>query len=161
MRALTPLESVASVSIFGSLAAVFIPAFVGNLRASRLSEPLEGLQQIGVRATMLAESRELPEAYPTSVGLTPAQVPQGKSVEDPLGTWQQPTWEELGFGFSEAHHYSFSFESTNKASGSRFKASARGDLDGDGLFSTFELSGEMMPGKSPVVYHIEMEREVE
>ena len=37
------------------------------------------------------------------------------------------------------HAYAFSFESTS--GGSAFVAQARGDLDGDGVLSTFEIRG--------------------
>lgn len=149
------------VSIVGSVLAVFIPAFTRHLHASRLVEPLDGLQAIGASATFLASQRPASEAYPTSVGLTPEQVPSGTSVEDPPGTWDHPTWQELGFRIERPHHFSFAFDSATVAGGSKFTARSHGDLDGDGLFSTFEVSGEFLPGKTPLLYPLEMDREVE
>ena len=49
----------------------------------------------------------------------------------------------------------------NKPSLATFTARASGDLDGDGIYSRFELSGETRPGEAPVVYYVEMDREVE
>jgi hypothetical protein len=43
----------------------------------------------------------------------------------------------------------------------RFTARALGDLDGDGLFSTFKLEGEVVAGGAPVLFPLEMNREVE
>lgn len=161
MRSLTLIESVVAVSVLGSVAAVFVPAFVKDLRASRLSEPLDGLKHISARATALALERPAQKPYPASVGLTPAEVPKGESVADREGTWSHPTWQALEFGFDRPHYYSFSFESQNKPNGSHFVARAHGDLDGDGIHSRFEIHGSMKPNEEPQVSAIEMDREIE
>jgi hypothetical protein len=161
MRALRPLEIVVAISIGGSLLAISVPAFVRNLHASRLSEPMDGLLRIGASATALAERRALPRAYPASAPLTPATVPAGTRVEDPPETWQHPTWQELGFRIDHAHYYSFAFDSDNGDERSWFRATAHGDLDGDGLLSTFELRGEWQKGGQPVTFPIEIQREIE
>jgi hypothetical protein len=161
MRPLSALESVVLVSIAGSVLAVFVPTFVRQLHASRLAEPLEGLQRIAGRATLLADGRALSKAYPASVGLTPAEVPAGNSVEDPEGTWDHPTWQSLEFRMTRPHYYAFAFENESKGDVARFTARALGDLDGDGLFSTFKMEGEMQAGKSPVLFPLEMDRELE
>ena len=41
-----------------------------------------------------------------------------------------------------AHYFAFAFESENGRKRSTFSATAHGDLDGDGLESTFRLQGE-------------------
>jgi hypothetical protein len=161
MRPLSPLESVALLSLAGSVLAVFVPTFVRQLHASRLVEPIEGLERIGARAAAMADGRAPKDAFPPSVGLTPKDVPAGHSVEDPEGTWDEPTWRELDFRLDRSHYYAFAFESENKPQRARFTARALGDLDGDGLFSTFKLEGEVEPGAAPVLYPLEMDREVE
>lgn len=150
-----------AVSVLGSVLAVSVPAFVRNLHASRLAEPLEGLRLIGTNATRLAEQRGISRAYPESVPLTPGRVPSGESVEDPPETWSHPTWQALGFKLEHAHYFSFAFESQNGDERSTFTARAHGDLDGDGLHSAFELRGEYERGDEPVVFPIEIQREVE
>jgi len=63
-----------------------------------------------------------------------------------------PTWRALGFGFDYAHAFSFEFVSSSSPEGARFRATAHGDLDGDGVVSTFELKAratrrtEILPG---------------
>ena len=57
-------------------------------------------------------------------------------------SWETPSWKALGFRPSAEgvpHAYAFSFEST--AGDKAFVAQARGDLDGDGVLSTFEIRG--------------------
>ncbi|MBX3129549.1 MAG: hypothetical protein KF718_22715 [Polyangiaceae bacterium] len=161
MRTLSPIEAALAVAIAASVLATALPAFVRNLHASRLVEPVDGLNRIATRATVLAVGRPPSAAYPPSAPLTPAEVPKGQRVTDPPGTWSHPTWQELGFFIDVPHSFSFLFESEGGESGSRFTARAHGDLDGDGLWSTFEISGQSEPGKPPVVQPMEIDREVE
>jgi hypothetical protein len=44
---------------------------------------------------------------------------------------------------------------------SKFSAIAHGDLDGDGVLSTFRVEGHMQRGKAPEVLPLEVMREVE
>jgi len=161
VRSLTPVEAAAVVAIAGSLLATALPAFVRNLHASRLVEPMDGLNRIATRATVLAAGRPAEKAYPKSVGLTPASVPRGERVKDPPGTWNKPTWRLLEFGFKLPHSYSFAFESHNAPGSASFRALAHGDLDGDGVLSTFEISGRSKDGSEPTTSPLDMHREVE
>jgi hypothetical protein len=137
------------------------PAFLKNLRASRMTEPMERLRFMAERATALAAGRPLESAYPASAPLTPGVVPRGELATDPPGTWDHPTWRLLGFHFEEPHAYSYAFESDNAPERSTFRATARGDLDGDGNLSTFLVTGECPRGGAPQVGTIAMHREVE
>ena len=161
MRVLTPLEAASAFSIFGSVLAIAIPAFVRNLHASRLVEPIDGLSHIAAKAAAIAASQPAESAYPDSVGLTPEQVPRGGPVSDPPGTWDHPTWRQLDVSFASPHSYSFAFESRNAPGKATYRAVAHGDLDGDGLVSTFEISGESRDGAEPSTSPMESRREVE
>jgi hypothetical protein len=158
---LTPVEAAVAVAVAGSVLATALPAFVKNLHASELVEPLDGLARIGARASALAASRPVAQAYPDSVPLTPSVVPAGVRVTDPPGTWDHPTWRLLDFSFEVPHSYSFEFESKNGPDVSTFTARAHGDLDGDGSLSEFELSGRTRAGGTPEVGPTEMFREIE
>ena len=161
MRALTPVEAAIVVAVAGSVLAVSLPEFLRNLHASRLVEPIDGLKHIAARASALAASRPTAQAYPPTVELTPEKVPRGERVVDPPGTWDAPTWRALAFEQRVAHGFSFGFESQNSPHLASFRAYAHGDLDGDGILSTFEVSGQSVEGQSPVVFALEMYREVE
>jgi hypothetical protein len=161
VRSLTPVEAALGIAILGSVVAVGVPAFVRNLHASRLVEPMDGLAQIARAAAAQAADQPIESAYPASVGPTPAVVPSGVAVQDPPGTWQHPTWVNLGFGFQDPHRYSFEFESERHGSHARYRALARGDLDGDGQTSEFSVRGEVTRGAEPVSYPLEMHREME
>jgi hypothetical protein len=100
--------------------------------------------------------------FPASVQLTPAEVPRGVRADDPAGVWDHPTWRALGFGFDHPHAFSFAFESSQGAGGvSHFRATAHGDLDGDGVVSTFEIEGEADANGARVLPGMYVDREVE
>jgi len=145
---LTLLRVASIVGIGGSLLAVAVPAFVNALSASKLTEALDGLDHIANHAVAGAESRKQEESFPPSVELTPKEVARGARVVDPPETWDHLTWRALDFHPEGAHAFSFQFDSTHDAvSGvSRFAATAHGDLDGDGSWSTFQVQGERTPG---------------
>jgi len=151
----------AIVAVAGSVLASTVPAFISNLRASRLAEPVEALNHIAMRATQRAVGLPASMAYPASVALTPAKVPAGQRVVDPPGTWDHPTWRRLDFRMSEPHGFSYEFESHLSASGSSFAVRAHGDLDGDGVTSTFEVMGESRDSEEPRIGELRVYREVE
>lgn len=161
MRALSPVEAAVAVAIAGSVLASTIPAFLDNLHASRLVEPISGLERIAAGATALAAGRAAEVAYPASVGLTPATVPRGERAVDPKGTWDHPTWQALDFALMVPHSYSFAFASSNAKGSASFRSWAHGDLDGDGTYSWFEISGYSRDGEAPAVLPLEMHREIE
>src|SRR5450432_713607 len=161
MRALTPLELAVAVSLSGTVGATMIPTFVRNVHASRLSEPVEGVKRLAAHATLRAAGLPTESAYPDSVLFTPVTTPRAELVLDPPGTWDAPTWRALDFAFDAPHAYSFSFESANGEARSSFTARARGDLDGDGVTSSFSISGSVERGAEPKVGMLEIYREVE
>ena len=161
MRALTPLELAVAVSLTGTVAATMIPTFLRNVHASRLSEPVEGLKRIAAHATLRAAGLPPESAYPESAPFTPAVTPRGELVLDAPGTWDTPTWRTLDFAFDAPHAYSFAFESNDSDARSTFTARARGDLDGDGVTSSFSISGSVERGAEPKLQPLEINREVE
>ncbi len=147
MRRFTPVEMAIGFAVIGSVAAVAIPAFVRELHASRFVEPVDGLQRIGAAAVAYAEKNG---RFPESAPLTPAVPPRGKKEADPPGTWDTPAWKALDFrpaAEGVPHASAFSFASD----GASFVAQARGDLDGDGVLSTFEIRGFARSGEPPQV----------
>lgn len=161
MRALSPVEAALAFAIGGSLLAITLPAFFRNLHASRMSEALDGLQQISGRAWALSDAAPITSAFPASSPLTPAQVPRATLELDPPRTWDHPTWRLLGFGFETPHAYAFQFDSEGGPQGSRFTATAHGDLDGDGVVSTFRTGGAVREGAAATREPLEVNREVE
>jgi hypothetical protein len=161
VRALTAVEAALAFAITGSLLAVSVPAFVRNLHASRMSEALDGLERISGRALALSETGPFSAAFPAPAPLTPEAVPRATLVQDPPRTWDHPTWRLLDFSFDTPHAYAFQFESKNGADQASFEVIAHGDLDGDGVLSTFRTGGILRQGKPPERSVLEVSREVE
>lgn len=174
MRSFSPLEFAAVFAVGGSLFAVAVPAFLRNLSASKLTEPIEGLDRMVVSAVAYAASHPQEISFPPPAPLTPAEVPRGVRVVDAPEIWQHLTWRSLRFGFCTdadraaptcvPHAFSFKFDSELDpvTHVMRFTATAHGDLDGDGMISTFEVRGERAPGQAArVLPGMFIDREVE
>jgi hypothetical protein len=161
VRRLSPVESAAAFAVTGSVLAVAIPEFVRGLHWSRLAEPTDGLMRIAEAAVERARDAPIESAFPASTPLTPPEVPRGVRAEDPPGVWEHPTWTALGFGFDHPHAFSFRFESSPGSIESRFRVIAHGDLDGDGVTSTFEIEGIADAKGARVLPGMYVEREVE
>ncbi len=141
---LSAVELAVGFALLGSILAVAIPTFARDIHASRTVEPVDGLVRIGASAVEYARTRAVGEAFPAPAPLTPGVAPRGVCAVDPPGTWDQPTWIALAFTPAPEgapHCFAFEFDSHLAASSSTFVAQAHGDLDGDGLPSTFEIHG--------------------
>jgi type II secretory pathway pseudopilin PulG len=147
MRRFTPVELAIGVALVGSILAVAVPTFVREVHASRLVEPTDGLARIGANAVAYAEANR---RFQDTAPMTPAVPPRGKKEADPPGTWDTPAWKAIDFrpapdGVPHAYAFAFDAPKPNEA----FVARARGDLDGDGLASTFEIRGGIAPADQP------------
>lgn len=130
-RGLTAIEVAIGLAILGTLVAIAVPACVREMHASKFAEPVNGLSRIGKSAVAM-------DAFPDSAPLTPEKTPRGKMETDPAGTWDHPTWKALDFRATAdgvPHAYSFEIDAKPEELFGR----AHGDLDGDGVTSTFEI----------------------
>lgn len=163
-RKWTAVELAAAIAVGGSVLVVAVPAFIENLTFSKLNEPIEGLDTMVTNAIAYAESRPQNISFPPSAPLTPAEVPRGVAASDPEHAWEHLTWQALDFRFEQPHSFAFKFDSALDPNTGimRFVATAHGDLDGDGVLSTFEVRGERLPGQSArVLPGMFIDREVE
>lgn len=103
-----------------------------------------------------SDGRLVGQAGPTPpLSLRCSEGPGGKCVpvrgtpdgpgEYSMDLWlDDPVWRELGFVWEEPHAFHYAFRWSNAASGfgaCQFTVQAFGDLDDDGLFSTYERAG--------------------
>ncbi len=163
-RSRSAAEIAVVIAVGGSVLAVAVPSFVRNLKFSKLSEPIDGLSRLVSNTVAYAEGRPQNISFPPSAPLTPAEVPRGVSEEDRGDAWEHLTWRALGFRIDGPHRFAFKFDSAlDPQSGvMRFVAAAHGDLDGDGVLSTFEVRGERAPGQNArVLPGMFVDREVE
>ena len=153
-RGVTAVEAAVTFAVVGSLLAVAVPAFLRELHASRFVEPVDGLTRMGEGAVAYAKDRPVVSAFPASAPQTPAVVPRGTREVDPPGAWETPTWQALAFRPAPdgaPHAFAFGFDSALLPARSTFTGYAHGDLDGDGITSTFEVRGHATDADGPVV----------
>jgi hypothetical protein len=163
-RSWSAVEISVAFGIGGTLLAIAVPAFLRNLHASKLSEAVDGLDRLVTNAVTYAEDKPQEISFPPSAPLTPAEVPRGVRTADPEGAWEHLTWRSLRFRMEGPHAFAFQFDSAADATTQvmTFTATAHGDLDGDGTWSTFEVRGERRPGQpARIVPGMYVEREVE
>lgn len=148
-RSFSALEYAIAFSLLGTLLAATIPTLTRNVRASRFVEPIEGLQRLGANAIAYGRIHPIAQGLPASAPLTPAKPPRGRCEADPPEIWEHPTWKALEFlpaDMGAPHCFSFAFDSALSPAKWAFRAHAHGDLDGDGLTSTFEVTGHDIDG---------------
>ena len=147
---LSLIEVALLLCLTGIVLAVFVPTFLRRVRTNKISEASELLQEMSDRtaayhATSWDGGRR--HCLPPGAGPTPAAPTVELTEVDFLGPDQtgHETWEALGFQPAQPVRYSYSYAPTrvgcdligsNDLGSVSFRA--EGDLDGDGVRSTFE-----------------------
>jgi type IV pilus assembly protein PilA len=139
-KGFTLIELMIVVAIIGILAAVAIPAFLKYIKRSKTSEAA-----LNIRKVYDGEIVYYNDEHVSNLGMPvtrqfigtdtqPTNIPQGiKST----GTWTG-NWESIQFGTDVAVSYQYQVLAAGLGSQASTTATAKGDLDGDGTYSTFE-----------------------
>lgn len=125
------------VAIVGVMAAVAIPSFMKYVKKSKSTEANIELLRLrtGVE-NYLIEHGELPAAAGPSPPLgSCCAAGDSTCIPDPAH-WANPTWQALRFSIDEPNRYSYELATA----GGGYTVRAYGDLDCDGVYSTFTLS---------------------
>lgn len=167
------LELWGAMPIIGILSAVAIPAFIKYQRRAKTSEAIDVLDKIYKGAADYYATPRVDENgnrvephFPPSVGPTP---PPGTCCGSLGGmdmdgndmcdvnpdAWANETWAALKFRITDQHYFTYEFKSNGKTgTEAAFEAVAYGDLDCDGVRSTFMRSGKGIQ-ESPGEYWVE------
>jgi type II secretory pathway pseudopilin PulG len=130
-RGVTIVEASIAIAVLGVALAAMGPACVRSIRLARTAEAVDSLKQLSDATVSYVSSGGALASAP----MTPAAIPRGEPVTDPAGTWSHPTWRALGFALEDPHWYSYRVDVEPGAGPIRL--TANGDLDGDGIASTF------------------------
>lgn len=138
----------------GMLAAIAIPSYVKYIAKSKATEARMLLRKMydGARIYYLDPPADTNGAvaskFPSpSVGPTPPPgtcCAQGGKCAPDAALWDHPTWRKLAFSVDDSHHYSYEYEVIDETS--EIVVRAYGDLDCDGVLSTFEMRGKIEEG---------------
>jgi hypothetical protein len=155
----------------GVASAVAIPAFIKYTRKSKTVEATEGLDKIMVGAKAYFQTDHydqngtlLPKAFPASTDWTPAKGccgGPGNKCQPDADAWAKSPWKELHFSLSDPHYYQFRFESKGTGKDATFVAEARGDLNCNGVFSSYRFLGSVDDEFSVVAKGPIIENEIE
>ena len=140
------------VAIIGILASVAIPAFMRYIRRSKSSEATMNLRKMyDASITYFLEDFAarngaiLAQQFPQNVATTPpvkaCNGNTSQKITPNADAWNAPTWQSLHFSVEDPHYYQYGFTSAGTGSDAAFTAGSWGDLNCDGLLSTFERVG--------------------
>jgi len=155
-RGFSLIELMVVVVIILVLAAVAIPSFMKYLKNAQTTEARIQIEKItmGARAYYLDNFASkglgvIPRQFPESIAMTPAitccAVKGGKCLPN-AAAWNEPSWVALAYSMDDPHSYRYEFISSGSATDAVFTARAKGDLDCDGIESTFEMYGRIGDG---------------
>ncbi len=99
----------------------------------------DGLQPAGTRPDAAKAMRHFPPPSRASVPANPEDV-RGKRYQSAIGDWSTSPWLEMSFKISTPQFYTYSFESQGSGLAAQATVEAHGDLDGNGVTSTFRAT---------------------
>jgi hypothetical protein len=127
-------------------AVVFVPWFTSLWTGAdtlELVEKTDGASEatLNVELCYWAAVRyhEAHGTLPESVNWTPALLPSATPYPVLAEDWQHPTWRALEFAMHGPHMYQYTF--LTNLNGNEFACMARGDINGNGVYSFFERRG--------------------
>lgn len=129
----------ALVALVGIAAAIAIPSFMSYLQRAKTQEARVNVAAIHQGLASAVASGTLSEA--PRIARTPLE-PACRSKQ--LVDWgaADPGWAAIGFGPPDPLYYAYEVE---PRPGGAYVIRASGDLDCDGVYSTFELHGRVDP----------------
>jgi type II secretory pathway pseudopilin PulG len=105
----------------------------------------DATQPTGASPHAVHAMRHFPPASRVSVPEDPLSV-RGRRYQSNLADWSASPWRELRFSIVQPQCYQYSFESEGAGATAKAIVTAHGDLDGDGIRSTYAL--EIAPDQS-------------
>lgn len=161
-RAATGSGGLAIVTLagLGTLSAIAVPAYLRYIGRARSADARAAVERItdaaiawhATECARLGKACTRKFAWPATTPRIPAAPAcvEGRPTPQQAARseWAHPTWKALNIDLDLRSHYQLEFVSEGKGAGARFIVRATGDVDCDGVFSTFERSGTLNPDGS-------------
>jgi hypothetical protein len=100
-----------------------------------------------------------PARFPPSAPLVPEQIPEGKRAVPNPHAFSHPSWQDIRFSSNQPTFYAVEFLTAKDGKSAIVRA--RGDIDGDGITSLFELDVRLDAHGVPVLAPMIRERDPE
>jgi Tfp pilus assembly protein PilE len=139
------VELMIAVVVLGILAAVAFPAYSRYIRRAKTSEAMNNVGKIYMgEVAYFSQHSEQSTASFVSAATTPAAAPSASKYRtQPTSFTGNSDWSAIGFSIDTPFYYAYRAVGT----ATDVRAEALGDLDGDGIGSTFSLSGALNQGE--------------
>jgi type II secretory pathway pseudopilin PulG len=161
-RGFSAIELMNFLALAAMLSAIGMYALARYVRHAKTTEAMESVTRLGVAAAEFYNTsdatqpagaspkavhamRHFPPSSRVAVPEDPLSV-RGQRYQSNLADWSASPWRELGFSIVQPQCYQYSFESQGAGASARAVVTAEGDLDGDGLRSTYSLT--ILPDES-------------
>ena len=144
------------IPAIGILSAVAIPAFMKYIRRSKTTEAPMNVRRLADASAAYYEEHH---SFPPSTEWAPPSTcchHKGGKCPPSAAWWRGKTWQSLAFSVDEPFYYQYRY--TNNGEG--FVAEARGDLNCDGVFSSYKREGTVEGGAVRIT-PLAVERELE
>jgi type II secretory pathway pseudopilin PulG len=117
---------------FGSVTAI-AAASVAYYTASDMTQPL------GAKPDAARAMRHFP---PSSRSSVPPKIDaiRGRRYQSSRDDWAPSPWRELAFSIPQPQYYAYSYESQGSGPAAHATVTAQGDLDADGILSSYRIS---------------------
>lgn len=140
------------VAILGTLGMYAVARYVRHSKTAEALASVEAIatgaasyyassdqtQPAGSKPDALRASRHFPPPSKGTVPQDPSDV-QGKRYKSSMADWLGSPWREIRFSIPQPQFYAYAFESDGAGASARAAATARGDLDANGVWSTYRL----------------------
>lgn len=138
-----------AAGVIGALSAMAVPSFLRYIDRSRTTEATMNVRRIFDASVIYFDTEG---QFPPSMPLTPDDDAQALACESgerllAPSAWSEPGWQAMNFAVQDPHYYRYQYNSVGVGDLASFTASAFGDLDCDGVFSTFVRFGFVEQGE--------------
>lgn len=102
-------------------------------------------EELSARGSLVPIAKQFPTtpAVSTAPSLGACCAAAGKKCAPNPGLWTDASWQALKFSMDDPHYYSYTYIASGTDSTAHFTVRANGDLDCDGVYSTFEMVGSV------------------